>query len=129
LFARGQYRFSGGVNKWGYRFGDQAALSLHASHPLKDPWRLGLRLVGIHAAVDTWFGNVVPERGSTFLYLGPTISARISESTVLGAFARFPVYMDLEGSQMVAPVVFGLEFTSDLTTFFRRLTRSGEDEE
>ena len=129
FFARGQYRFSGGVNKWGYRFGDQAALSLHASHPLKDPWRLGLRLVGLHSRVDTWFGNVVPERGSTFLYLGPTLSAGISESTVLGAFARFPVYMNLEGDQMVAPVVFGLEFSSDLTSFFRRLAGSGEDSE
>ena len=85
--------------------------------------------MGLHTEADTWYGNVVPERGATFIYLGPTLSAGISESTVLGAFARFPVYMNLEGAQMVAPIVFGLEFSSDLTSFFRRLSGSEEDSE
>ena len=129
MFARVQHRFSGGENKWGYAFADQTVFAMHASHPLKDPWRIGVRAAGFHAGKDTWYGNVVSERGGTFLYVGPTISSRIAENSVLGAYARFPVVMDIVGSQMVAPVILGLEFSGDIRSLARPFTKSDEETE
>jgi len=114
LVAGLRERFSGGKNKWGYQFGSQFDFNAHSSYKVSATTRLGLRVEGYHAGKDTWYGNRVNERGATMVYAGPTVSWLASSSLSVGAFARFPVLMNLEGSQMVAPAVLGLEFSSSL---------------
>ncbi len=108
-------RFSGGTNKWGYEFGDQTSFRMHWSYSLTETVRTGMRFNGYHAGKDTWFGNVVPERGATFVYAEPTLSWNVREDFGLGGFVRIPVYMDLVGAQMVAPYTLGFEVTTNLT--------------
>jgi|GEM_PF-3279953 len=126
LYAQLRHRFSGGENKYGYRFGDQTSLDVQGYHSLGDTWNGGVRLLALHAQRDTWYGRVVPERGSSFVYMEPTVNTRVGENSVVGAYVRFPLYMHLEGSQMVAPYSMGLELTSDLTGFVDRLKGNAE---
>lgn len=121
LTAGARYRFAGGENKWGYQFGDQVTFSVHGSRPATERLRFGLRMEGYHTQPDTWYGNVVPERGATMVYLGPTMAVNLSELFAVGAYARFPIVMQLEGSQMVAPYAVGIEFTTDLGSLLGRL--------
>ncbi|MFQ5511845.1 MAG: hypothetical protein ACE5EO_08350 [Candidatus Krumholzibacteriia bacterium] len=123
-----RHRFTSGENKWGYRFGDQTLYDLHGSHLVGERTRLGLRFDGYHSGRDTWYGNVVPERGATFVYVGPTVSYKMSDTMTVGGFARFPLVMRLEGSQMVAPLAFGLEFTTDVSRFVKALVPNEGDE-
>jgi hypothetical protein len=114
-----RYRFSGGQNKWGYAFGDQASARAHISYPVTETIRTGLRFDAWHADKDTWFDQVVPERGATFVYAAPTLYWNIRDDISVGTFIRFPLYMNLEGSQMVSSYSIGLGFTTDLSNAFR----------
>jgi hypothetical protein len=127
LVAGGRHRFSGGANKWSYRFGAETDFWAHASYALPGKVRLGARFDGFHTESDTWYGNVVPERGATVLYLGPTVAWKALPNVVVGGFAKVPVWMDLVGSQMMAPVVFGFDLTTDLTSGVRRIRGGGEE--
>ncbi len=123
-----KHRFSGGENKWAYRFGAETDFWAHSSYPLSSRTRLGLRFEGYHTEADTWFKNTVPERGATVLYLGPTVAWKALPGISIGGFAKVPVWMNLTGSQMMAPVVFGFDLTTDLTAGVRRI-RGGGDEQ
>ncbi len=122
LMAGVQHRFVGGQNKWGYQFGDQTTFYTHLNRKMFSSGRLGLRAEGYHTSPDEWVGHQVPERGATMLYLGPTASWDLNDALTLGGFARFPVMMNLEGSQMVAPSIVGLEFSSNITSLMSYLT-------
>jgi hypothetical protein len=121
-----RHRFSSGANKWGYRFGDETDFWAHASYPVWTKVRLGLRFDGYHTQIDTWYGNTVPERGATMLYLGPTASWQAFPNLVVGGFARVPILMELEGAQMVADTILGLEFSANLTSTLDRITGGAE---
>ena len=126
--ARFRHRFSGGENKWGYRHGDRTTFSFHALQSLGARGRLGLRLEGAHARRDTWHGNLVPDQGGSVVYLGPTLALNTSTTSSLGIYARIPVLMDLEGTQLAPPLGVGLEFTGDLLPAFNRLNPSSKKE-
>lgn len=121
LFASARHRFVSGANKWGYQYGNQTTLRVRADYPVLERASVGLAVDAYRTDKDRWYGNVVPERGATFLYLGPTVAYNLSDSISLGAFVRYPVYMDLEGAQMVSPSNFGLEMTTDVSSIFQGL--------
>jgi hypothetical protein len=118
-----QARFRSGLNqnKWGYRFGDRTTFSIHGSRAVSVGGRVGLRLDGHHTERDKMHGHEVPDRGGTVVYLGPTLSANVSESAALGAYASVPIAMHLEGVQLVPRVTAGIEFSVALNP------RRGED--
>ncbi len=121
LFANARHRFVSGANKWGYEFGDQTTFRVRADYPLFEIGSVGLAVDGFHSDVDLWYGNVVPERGATFVFVGPTMAWNVADGVSIGAFLRFPAYMELEGSQMVAPATFGMDLTTNVTDFVHGL--------
>ncbi len=127
VYATLRHRFSGGENKYGYRFGDQTTLSMSGYRMLGETWRGGVEVLLYHLQRDTWYGLTVPERGGTFAYVRPTLSTEVTPTTSIGVYVRAPVYMEIEGAQMVAEYSAGLEVTSDVTDVLARL-RAGEDE-
>jgi hypothetical protein len=124
-----RHRFSGGQNTYGYVFGDETGFGAHATYPVSKRALLGLRLEGYHTEPDTWHDNLVPERGATMLYAGPTAFWDATPGLRLGGFARFPIVMSLEGSQIVARAVLGLILTADVNTAINRITRRGNESE
>ncbi len=124
LTAGFRHRFVGGQNKWGYSFGDQTTFFSHLSRRFLSDGRLGLKIQGFHTEPDTWLGNRVPERGATMLYIGPTVAWNLGSKLTVGGFYRFPAVTDLEGSQMVAPSIFGLELSSDISDAMNALMSS-----
>ena len=123
-----RHRFAVGKNKWGYQYGDQTVFSVHGSRPFADHTRLGIRFEGFHAEPDTWYDNQVPERGATMIWASPTFSINVSEGLALGGYVRFPVWMQLEGAQMVSPVAVGLELNVDATPVIKALVPGGGEE-
>jgi hypothetical protein len=124
-----RHRFSGGQNKWGYVFGDETDFGAHVTYPASRRALLGLRLEGYHTEPDTWHDSHVPARGATMLYVGPTAFWSMSSSLRFGGFAQFPLYMNLEGPQIVARAVVGLMLTVDVNSALDRWTRrDGESE-
>jgi hypothetical protein len=124
-----RHRFSGGQNKWGYVFGDETDFGAHATYPASKRALLGFRLEGYHTEADTWHDSSVPARGATMLYAGPTAFWSMTSALRLGGFAQFPIYMNLEGPQIVARAVVGLMLTVDVNSAVDGWTRrDGESE-
>ena len=119
MVASLRHRFSGGQNKWGYAFGDLTLLTAHWTYKMSTAGRFGVRFEGWHSEGDTWYDNTVPERGASILYVGPTLAWTFSPALTVGGFAKFPTLMQLEGAQMLSPVIFGFEFSSSLTDVFK----------
>jgi hypothetical protein len=122
-----RHRFSGGQNKYGYQFGDLTVGSAHGSFKISNAIRAGVRAEGFHSQEDSWYGNSVPERGATMVQLGPTASWTLSGAFTVGGYAKTPIYMDLEGAQMVSDWVFGMEITSNLTNLWNGIFQGGEE--
>lgn len=121
-----RHRIVPGRNKWGYDFGDQTSLTLHASKPW-GAYRLGLRLTGLHMEQDQWHGYDHAERGATILAAGPTLSYQISELSSLGVNVESPLYLHLTGSQLVDTAIVRVTFNTNLSDLFGTMFSSEED--
>lgn len=114
LFGSVRLRVSGGTNSWGYHFGNEAQFGAGVTYSWRDRLRLTPVLSGFHIGKDEWLGNTVPERGATFLHFAPEIAWHFQPDLAVGVSYRVPVWMRLEGAQMVAESTLGLVASMDL---------------
>lgn len=114
VFGSARVRLSGGTNSWGYRFGNEVQFGAGATYLWREHLRFTPALTGFDIGKDEWLGNVVSERGATILHFAPEIAWHFQPDLALGLAYRVPVWMRLEGAQMVAENTFGLVASMDL---------------
>ncbi len=109
-FAVGSYRWTGtnhrfGAAQQGYRFGNEAMLSLGAG--LRTDWLADFSFVLRlrQSSADRFGGGSIPNTGGIWLSVIPGLNVKVSDRAVLRTTVHLPVYRELTGTQLTTTAI------------------------
>jgi hypothetical protein len=94
------------TNSLGYRFGNQAILTVGAARPLTGRITASLQAKLFHQARSRYLDQGVPSTGSTTLYLSPGLRVLAGSGVSLYGFVLFSPYRYVNEAQLAPRVAF-----------------------
>jgi len=117
VFATATYRLTGtnhryGPQQEGYEFGNEFVGSLGAGFRTDTPFDLSLSFRVRNVTPDKFGGFQISNTGGTWITVLPGINLKLTESLIVRASGQFPLYRNLEGTQLTT------SYTAGLTAFY-----------
>ena len=96
LSHRTTAQLSGGASEAGLKPGNLLQTSTAAAYPLSDPLHASVGLEGIFRGKDVLNGDRIGNTGSSFWFLAPGVSARLSSRLQVEGSVRIPLYRNVD---------------------------------
>jgi len=117
VFATATYRLTGTNQRYGnglegYRFGNEFVGSIGAGYRTDTPFDFSLSVRIRNVAADRFADFAISNTGGTWITILPGVNLALSDALTARAFGQFPLYRNLEGTQLTTT------FTAGLTLFY-----------